>query len=169
MITLGRRLVEVRFSHGHVDSAIDLAEDILYNLRRVYGRTHHSVVDMSNLLSSMHKATGNEAAVADLVQDQTGGEVPEERRKFGLTNTSDPSQAFEVVKTNLDYLLQFYKGQGASENPVGSYAVAIQELSKRLGQFSDTQIQTLSMERPGTWGFVRELSEDNAEDGNSVL
>lgn len=117
----------------------------------------------------MHKAAGNEAAVADLVQDQTGGEIAEERRKLGLTNTSDPSQAFEVVKTNLDYLLQVYKGQGASENPVRSYAIAIQELSKRLGQFSDTQIQTPSMERPGTWGFVRELSEDNAEDGNSVL
>ena len=59
---LGRRLVDVRFFHGHVDSAIDLAEDILYNLRQAYGPSHQLAVQMMNLLSSIYMSKGDRAA-----------------------------------------------------------------------------------------------------------
>ena len=71
IIRIGRRLVEVRFFHGHVESAIELGEDILYNVQRVYGTTHPSTVDIASLLSTMYAATGDHTAAKAVIGDRS--------------------------------------------------------------------------------------------------
>lgn len=67
IVRIGRRLVEVRYFHGHVDSAIELGEDILYNVQRVYGTLHPSTVDIARLLSTMYATTGDQSAAKAVI------------------------------------------------------------------------------------------------------
>jgi hypothetical protein len=55
---LGRRLVECRFSMGLRDAGISLAEDMVYNLRRVWGPLDKTTLELSCLLAEMYTAVG---------------------------------------------------------------------------------------------------------------
>jgi hypothetical protein len=59
IISLGRRLVEVRFLSSHQKSAISLAETIVYNLRRVWGALDPKTLEMEDLLSEAYTAAGH--------------------------------------------------------------------------------------------------------------
>lgn len=56
-LALGRRLIEASFCAGHHSYAIRICEDIAYNLRRVHGAKHPSVLDMYALLSQLYTST----------------------------------------------------------------------------------------------------------------
>ncbi|KAI9703724.1 MAG: hypothetical protein M1836_007494 [Candelina mexicana] len=62
ILSLGKSLVNVRFSRGHQGheshhaKAIHLCEDICYNLRRVYGDLDRSALEMSCLKSELYTA-----------------------------------------------------------------------------------------------------------------
>lgn len=58
VLTLGRRLVLVRFLLKHHDLALNLAADIAYNLRRVYGSSHVVTLEMNILLGQLLVSTG---------------------------------------------------------------------------------------------------------------
>ena len=96
IIRIGRRLVEVRFFHGHVDSAIELGEDILYNVQRVYGTSHPSTVDIASLLSTTYASTGD-----DVAAKAVAGDVSQSNR----TNM----KGHTTKEPNREYLLQLYK------------------------------------------------------------
>ena len=53
-LALGRRLIMARFLVGETSSALRLAEDVVYNCRRVHGVRHRSTHDMSILLSQLY-------------------------------------------------------------------------------------------------------------------
>lgn len=59
IVTLGRRLVEVRFAAGRVEAATHLCEDIIYNLRRVWGELDNTTLSFWCLLSELYSASGN--------------------------------------------------------------------------------------------------------------
>ena len=101
IIQIGRRLVEVRFFHGHVDSEIELGEDIFYNVQRVYGTSHPCTVDVASLLSTMYAATGDHAAAKAVVGDSQL-KYPEVKRQ----TTKEP---------NCEYLLQLYRQNGDTD------------------------------------------------------
>ena len=96
VIRIGQRLVEVRFFHGHVDSAIELGEDIFYNVQRVYGTAHPSTVGIASLLSTMYAATGDHAAAKAVIGDVSQLKRPDVKGHTG----NEP---------NREYLLQLYK------------------------------------------------------------
>ena len=108
IIRIGRRLVEVRYFHGHVDSAIELGEDILYNVQRVYGTSHTSTVDIAILLSTMYTATGDQAAAEAVignahVEKHTGKE-PNREYKLHLNKRNHDVRAVpEVLEAPNDW------------------------------------------------------------------
>ncbi|KAL9106362.1 MAG: hypothetical protein Q9227_008631 [Pyrenula ochraceoflavens] len=53
----GRSLVNVKFAHGHKDAAIELCEDICYNLRRARGSTDPSTLVFYQLLAELQTST----------------------------------------------------------------------------------------------------------------
>ncbi|KAB8664815.1 hypothetical protein FH972_026240 [Carpinus fangiana] len=55
-VAIGYRLCEVRFAAGQIDEAIELAEDIVYNLRRVFGPFDEVTLAFANLLSSFYSS-----------------------------------------------------------------------------------------------------------------
>ena len=96
VIRIGQRLVEVRFFHGHVDSAIELGEDIFYNVQRVYGTSHPCTVGIASLLSTMYAATGDHVAAKAVIEDVSQLKRPDVRGYTG----NEP---------NREHLLQLYK------------------------------------------------------------
>ncbi|KAL4953776.1 hypothetical protein BDW69DRAFT_150925 [Aspergillus filifer] len=57
-LSLGRLYIMVRYLVGDTTSAVRLAEDIVYNCRRVHGARHSSTLTMSILLSQLYTAIG---------------------------------------------------------------------------------------------------------------
>ena len=133
IVTLGRRLVDVRFFHGHVDSAIDLAEDILYNLRQVYGPLHPSAVQMMNLLSSIYMSKGDRAAALAVHEAAESGLVntgSQGHNQGGVTE--DSSQDDKLIRSKLEDLLQSYRQEPNQGSIVQHSASLIDELARRL-------------------------------------
>ncbi|KAI0817880.1 hypothetical protein GGR55DRAFT_44751 [Xylaria sp. FL0064] len=60
-LTLGVRLVQARFQAGdhQILPAIQLAEDIVYNLRRTHGPRHRQTLAMYEILASLYTSTGH--------------------------------------------------------------------------------------------------------------
>ncbi|KAI1428078.1 hypothetical protein F5Y12DRAFT_711393 [Xylaria sp. FL1777] len=60
-LTLGIRLVQARFQAGthQILPAIQLAEDIVYNLRRTHGPRHKQTLAMYEILASIYTSTGH--------------------------------------------------------------------------------------------------------------
>ena len=102
VIRIGQRLVEVRFFHGHVDSAIELGEDIFYNVQRVYGTSHPCTVGIGSLLSTMYAATGDHAAAKAVIGDVSQLKRPDVKGSTG----NEP---------NREHLLQVYKRSSGSD------------------------------------------------------
>lgn len=61
--------MEVRFTLPKRALAIELCQDICYNLQRVWGRFDPTTVEMFHLLSALYAAQGNHAKVMSLQQD----------------------------------------------------------------------------------------------------
>lgn len=160
IVQIGRRLVEVRFFHGHVDSAIELGEDILYNLQRVYGTSHPSTIDIASFLSTMYVSTGDDAAALAVGEDASHVKVPDTGRYAGKLNTP---HAVESVKSNLEYLLQFYQRNGDADRSSQSAAI-VKKLSEELGSSSAAKgiVPTLQ-QAPVSWGFIDHAGEKGSD------
>lgn len=159
IVTLGRRLVDVRFFHGHTDSAIDLAEDILYNLRHVYGPSQKWAVEMMNLLSSMYMSKGDRsAAMAVLDAVGSGAEVGSNDNNPVVPTVPGSPNAARQVKAKIESLLKFYKQVDHSDISVQQSANVVDELSRRFSA------PTVMVERgdvvahqpPTSWSFADE-------------
>ena len=162
IINLGRRLVDVRFFHGHVDSAIDLAEDVLYNLRQVYGPSHHSAVQIMNLLSSIYMSKGDRAA-AMAVHETADQGAPKVGSAGELTDDVVPAnQDDNVVRSRIERLLQQYHDGDGSDKSVRHSASLIDKLTKRLGPPPpDTNRKRVKEHQPpSTWSFAEGEDED---------
>ncbi|KAK5100290.1 hypothetical protein LTR70_001723 [Exophiala xenobiotica] len=69
VVAIGRRLVECRFSMGERSSALDLLEDICYNLRRVWGPLDKTTVEMEQLRSQMYTSLGQHTRAMGVHED----------------------------------------------------------------------------------------------------
>ena len=96
VVRIGQRLVEVRFFHGHIDLAIELGEDIFYNVQRVYGTSHPSTVGIASILSTVYAATGDHTAAKAVIGDVSQLKRPDVKGHTG----NEP---------NREHLLQLYK------------------------------------------------------------
>lgn len=95
IVRIGRRLVEVRYLHGHVDSAIELGEDILYNVQRVYGTSHPCTVDIARLLSTMYATTGDHSAAKAVIGNSQ--------------STLPDMKGYTAKQPNREHVRQLYK------------------------------------------------------------
>lgn len=69
VVAIGRRLVECRFSMGERSSALDLLEDICYNLRRVWGPLDKTTLEMEQLRSQMYTSLGQHTRAMGVHED----------------------------------------------------------------------------------------------------
>ena len=153
IVQIGRRLVEVRFFHGQVDSAIELGEDILYNLQRVYGTSHPSTTDIASFLSTMYISTGDDAAALAVGGGASHAKLPDTVR---YPSKQKPPHAVESVKSNLEHLLQFYQRNGDADRSSQSAA----KLSEELGSSSIARGIVPSLQQaPVSWGFIDHRGE----------
>ena len=148
IVQLGRRLVEVRFFHSHVDSAIELGEDILYNLQRVYGTSHPSTVDMASFLSSIYASSGDATAAMAVIGD---GKPPDARRP--VAKMISPHTA-DTTKPNLPHV---YQRNYDTVKPSSQSAVTGNESSKDAGRSAETVLPI--GHKPVAWGFIDHGSE----------
>ena len=163
---LGRRLVDVRFFHGHTDSAIDLAEDILYNLRQVYGPLHPSAVQMMNLLSSIYMSKGDRAAAMAVHEGVDSGIANVgSHDNSNLAPLEDASQADKVMRSKIQDLLQYYQRNDGHEHSEQQSTQLIDELAKRLhGSVPNAKGKTIETHQPPTnWSFAAD--EAGTQDG----
>ncbi|KAI9768306.1 MAG: hypothetical protein M1840_004914 [Geoglossum simile] len=58
IVQIGRRLSDVYAAHGHKEEAIDLLEDMAYNLRRVFTMRDPQTLDCYNHLSAIYTLAG---------------------------------------------------------------------------------------------------------------
>lgn len=112
VVTLGRRLVEVRFAAGRTESAIHICGDIIYNLRRVWGELDTTTLSFWNLLAELHNVSGNFHATQN---------VHEEVLRQTLTAVEDGDVTSEkgasVAATHMDFLrIAYQRGSGWSRD-----------------------------------------------------
>lgn len=69
MVAIGRRLVECRFAMGERSSALDLLEDICYNLRRVWGPLDKTTLEMEQLRSQMYTSLNQHTRAMGVHED----------------------------------------------------------------------------------------------------
>jgi len=69
VVSIGRRLVECRFSMGERSSALSLLEDICYNLRRVWGPLDKTTLEMEQLRSQMYTSLGQHTRAMGVHED----------------------------------------------------------------------------------------------------
>lgn len=60
LLNLGRRLVCARYLAKHSTESIRLCEDIVYNMRRVYGARHPVTLETCDLLAQLYTSTGQQ-------------------------------------------------------------------------------------------------------------
>ncbi|KAL6713203.1 hypothetical protein ACLMJK_009324 [Lecanora helva] len=157
IVMLGRRLVDVRFFHGHVDSAIELAEDILYNLRQVYGPSHPPAMQMTNLLASMYMSKGDRAAAMAVHE---GSDLTIDRATLDIGDDADApeesSHDDKLIRSKIEQLLQCYRQDDGFEKSGRHSSALIDDLTRRLSASSrGSKPAPLSGHRPPKdWSFA---------------
>lgn len=111
LVQLGRRLVEVRFFHGHIYPAIKLGVDIVHNFQMVYGTSYPSTVDSFSLSSSMYVATGDGAAVMTVIGNASQLKLPDMIEPTAKVDPSHCVHSFVWLFETLDipHSLGYYR------------------------------------------------------------
>ncbi|KAK4696787.1 hypothetical protein P7C71_g1188, partial [Lecanoromycetidae sp. Uapishka_2] len=170
IIWIGRRLVEVRFSHGHQDSAIALLQDIIYNMRRVWGALDKTTLEMSTLLSEFYAASGkhrdaiavHEGCLHDLINEDLDEPLPKDAGKIATAHT-------ELLKRG-------YQRNGGWEKDQSSYTELYQQLSvsfksdehwktvQSIDKWQPKGADALGMyKEPSRWEFLEQDAEEKHE------
>ena len=156
VVTLGRRLIETRFSRGHHDAAIHLCKDIRYNLTRVWGALDSTTLEFTVLLSELYTATSqydkamkvHNEVLSELVYDDDAAD-----RKEGL----------EIATKHLELLKRSYARGGCKWSEESSYVELLQSVSKKFGKKLETDHKKWPVKvndtlgtwvKPKEWGFA---------------
>lgn len=118
-LALGRRFIIARFLVSDTMAALRLAEDIVYNCRRVHGSRHSSTIEMSVLLSQLYTSEGQKYQA-----HKEGAELAKRYYKKSaalheniLRAFSDPTLA--ELETNLDASMSMDGTNSAFDFDVG--------------------------------------------------
>lgn len=169
IINLGVRLVVSRHlasQNGHSESAIHLAEDITYNLRRVLGGLHPHTLKMSTLLSQLYtsaKLYGDAMNVhEEILQLIVSGDDGDDRT---IDTVSAPN-----ARQHLDLLKAAYQRNGGWVKSANTYRSLVAQLTGMFANNAEFQnVQPVQdwqpkpdnsmtgvgvFERPTQWMFV---------------
>jgi hypothetical protein len=98
---LGRRLIECRFIMGLRSDAFHLAEDMVYNLRRVWGPLDKTTLELTDLLAEMYTAAGRHASAIALHEDVLTWIISDERDRDDVSKEEEATIAaahFDLLK-----------------------------------------------------------------------
>ncbi|KAJ6052157.1 hypothetical protein N7499_011539 [Penicillium canescens] len=125
IISIGRRLVEARFSCGRKEQAIRLCADLCYNIGRVWGQFDRITLELTALLSGLYTATGNYAA-AMAVHETALRQVTHTQTDV----TSAEMGAFAVQHTEL--LKRAYQRNGGWAKQSSLYTDLLRNINEQL-------------------------------------
>lgn len=151
IIWFGRRYVEVRFARGYKDAAIQLCEDIIYNLTTLWGPLDPTTVEMSVVLSGLYTATE---------RYQEAMTVHEEilRLLLARDDDSDHAQAAFLAKKHFEQLKQVSQRAGGWFGAFPRYAQLGEQLMQEFGEDSaweDVQpLEDISLLSPKAKGLT---------------
>ncbi|KAF2144333.1 uncharacterized protein K452DRAFT_246663, partial [Aplosporella prunicola CBS 121167] len=118
MVNIGQRLVEVQFIlPGRREHAIHLAEDMTYNLRRVWGAVDATTLEMFELLGSLYTADGNHRAAMG-VYERVLREVLDAYEEYGMIDTAEGAQ---LAVTYLELLKRSFLRLGGWDKDAAQY------------------------------------------------
>lgn len=129
---LGRRLVECRFSMGLRDSAIALAEDMVYNLRRVWGPLDKTTLELSCLLAEMYTAVGAHAKAMG-VHEEILGQITSDEIDLDAVPAEEEA---EIAARHVDLLKHAYARNNGwpAEKDAGAYSELFKAVEGQVGK-----------------------------------
>jgi len=129
VVSIGRRLVETRFSRGHFDSAIHLCKDIRYNLTRVWGPLDAVTLEFTFLLSSLYTARQQYRNAMALHEDVLGHLAYSDQVE--IEQCEHPAQ---VATHELEQLRRSFQRLGSWDKDISNYKHLFGDVSKRFGK-----------------------------------
>lgn len=149
IVKMGHGLADVHFYHHHADSALDLAQDILQNVRHAYGPAHHTSIEMTELLSYMYFAKGDQDASLAVFGNNRNAAAASHTDQFDHSNdknvtssiaqsagqpTTHFSSGVGSMRAKIESLLRSYRRGGDVVDNEGSQPPEnlIEKLSKQL-------------------------------------
>lgn len=164
----------MRFAHGQQDSAISLLEDIIYNMRRVWGSLDRATLEMCTLLSELYTTAGrhkdamavHEGCLYGLVNDELDEPMPKDAGKVATAHA-------ELLKRG------YQRNGGWGDKEQSSYTDMWSQLQTHFGKDeSFKSVQPIDKwptkgadnlgiyVAPGIWEF---LGQDASEKHENVL
>lgn len=120
-INLGLRAVQARFLAKHISSAVELAEDISYNLRRVWGALDPKTLEVEDVLAQLYIEGGHYRQAMSLHDDILHLVVEGDD---GDDRTWDLMTA-PKVRTHINLLRRSYERLGGWDKDVSNYVELI--------------------------------------------
>lgn len=132
IVTLGRRLIECRFTMGLRDEAIHLAEDMAYNLRRVWGPLDKTTLEITDLLAEMYTATNQETKAMNVHEEILNWIVSDERDEDSVPADEEAS----IAARHMDLLKHaFARNNGfPAEKDQSTYVELFKALDGQVGK-----------------------------------
>ncbi|KAL2069847.1 hypothetical protein VTL71DRAFT_14526 [Oculimacula yallundae] len=127
VVSLGRRLVEVKFARGQHASAIHLCEDMCYNVRRVWGALDATTLDMHILLAELFTSSDQHAKAMRVHEDILRDAASDKGEEI------DQAQAAAIAVRHLDLLKRTYQRLGKWDKQPQSYLDLYQQLAHVFG------------------------------------
>jgi hypothetical protein len=102
VFSIGKLLIETRFTRGLHDEAIQLCIDIRYNLKRVYTELDAITLEFSKLLSELYTAKGQYAMAAAVQEEILVSLLEEVRTSQGESIAT--GEAIKLAATHIELL-----------------------------------------------------------------
>ena len=131
IISLGKRLIEVRFTAGHTEAAVHLCGDIIYNLRRVWGEMDATTLEFWTLLGQLHSTAGDFKAAQDVHEEVL-------RQTIAAVEDGDVTadKGASIAVAHLDLLKTAYGGSSGWSRDVKTYSNLQGQLRNEFGKES---------------------------------
>ncbi|RJE20638.1 NACHT domain protein [Aspergillus sclerotialis] len=147
-LALGRRYIIARFLVSDTMAALRLAEDIVYNCRRVHGPRHSSTLEMSVLLSQLYTSVGQKYQA-----HKDGAEIAKRYYKKSAALHENILRAFSdptlvELETNLDASMSMDGTGSAFDFDVGE-DTSSENAGAHVRQH--LKLLKLAVERLGDW------------------
>lgn len=142
IISIGRRLVEARFSCGRTEQAIRLCSDLCYNIKRVWGSFDRIALELTELLSELYTASGNYRAAMALHETVLRQVIHEGRDISSAEAASTSARHAQLLKRS-------YQRLGGWDKEAQVYKDLYSEAHKRHG--SEKSWSHKSLEHVDKW------------------
>ncbi|XMA10439.1 hypothetical protein WAI453_003230 [Rhynchosporium graminicola] len=127
VVSLGRRLVEVKFTRGQHASAIHLSEDMCYNVQRVWGALDATTLDMHILLAELFTSSNQHSKAMQVHENILRDAASYKGEEI------DQAQAAAIAVRHLDLLKRTYQRLGKWDKQPQIYLDLYQQLAHVFG------------------------------------